>query len=369
MGRPISTLTIEGFKSIRKLDGLELRARNILIGANGAGKSNFVDFFRLLRAMAEENLTAFTNKQGGADGFFHMGPKVTPTIKATMAFGQNQYRFEMAPSSDNRIVIEKEEMRYTHKSAGWRLIGAGERESKLKSRRDEGALTGPYPGVGRYVYESVSNWTVYHFHDTSPLAPARREQSVRDFDYLRPDAANIAAYLLHLNSQRREVYEIIRDTVCLIAPFFDDFRLRPENKAGDEKVRLEWNQKGSDFPFQPSQLSDGTLRFICLTTALMQPHPPATIVIDEPELGLHSHALEVLAGLVRKASERMQVIVSTQSAPLISHFSPEDVIVVSRDEGASKFQRLSPDQFAAWLDDYTLGELWQKNYIEGASYG
>jgi predicted ATPase len=366
MGRSIKDISIEGFKSIRKLDNFELKPLNILIGANGAGKSNFVDFFRLLRAMAEENLTGFVNKQGGADGFFYLGPRITSRIQVHLRFGHNQYKFTLEPTASNELLIAEEQICYgTH----WEGIGNGQKESMLRSVKDERSRWGHYPGMGHYVHDALSSWTVYHFHDTSALAPVRREQSARDFDYLRPDASNIAAYLLSLKTKQQAVYELIRDTVRLIAPFFDDFVLRPDEKGGEEKVRLEWMQKGSDFPFQPSQLSDGTLRFICLTTALLQPEPPATLVIDEPELGLHPHALEVLAGLLRKASQRMQVVVSTQSAPLLSQFEPADVVVVSRNDGASEFRRLDEGQLNAWLAEYTLGELWQKNYVEGASYG
>ncbi|MFA7013683.1 MAG: AAA family ATPase, partial [Desulfobacterales bacterium] len=121
----------------------------------------------------------------------------------------------------------------------------------------------------------------------------------------------------------------------------------------------------SSFPFQPWQLSDGTIRFICLAAALLQPSPPATVVIDEPELGLHPFALDVLAGLFRDASERTQLVVSTQSAGLLNHFEPDDVIVVDRELGASRFRRLDASSLAAWLEDFSLGELWQKNVFDG----
>jgi predicted ATPase len=193
----------------------------------------------------------------------------------------------------------------------------------------------------------------------------RREQSARDRAYLRPDASNIAAFLLHLREKHEKHYELIRDTVRLIAPFFDDFLLQPEEKAGEERVRLEWRQKGSDFPFQPSHLSDGTLRFICLATALQQPVMPATIVIDEPELGLHPYAINLLSALISSASERCQVVVSTQSPLIVDEFSPEDIIVVNRRDGRSEFERLDPAKLADWLTEYSVGELWQKNVLRG----
>ena len=156
----------------------------------------------------------------------------------------------------------------------------------------------------------------------------------------REDALNIAPYLLHLKQKESGSYELIRDTVRLVAPFFDDFLLRPQTKGTNELVRLEWQQKGSDFPFQPNQLSDGTIRFICLATALLQPNPPTTIVIDEPELGLHPYAISLLSELVKSASERTQVIISTQSPTLLDYFEPDQIVVVNRHDGRSTFERL-----------------------------
>ena len=193
----------------------------------------------------------------------------------------------------------------------------------------------------------------------------RRDQSVRDWDRFRHDASNIAPFLMNLKQTKPESYLLIRDTVRLIAPFFDDFLLRPQTRGTDEQVRLEWQQKGSDFPFQPNHLSDGTIRFICLATALLQPDPSATIVIDEPELGLHPYAISTLADLIKSASERTQVVISTQSPTLLDYFEPEQIIVVNRQDGRSTFERLDPQALTGWLEDYSVGELWQKNVVQG----
>jgi predicted ATPase len=370
MGAAIKQVTIEGFKSIQKLENFELRNLNVLIGANGAGKSNFVELFRLLRAMADENLQAYVAKSGGGDGFFFQGPKRTPKLNVQLAFGSNEYKFTLEPTLalGSPVVVTLEAMKFTgHADAGWRTLRSGRPESALRSRKNEQAIGGPWAGVGHYVYESVSTWTVYHFHDTGSLAPMRREQSIEDTAYLRPDASNIASFMRLMREQHGEEYGLIRDTIRLVAPFFDDFLLKERVSGNERKVSLDWQQKGSDFPFQAWHLSDGTIRFICLATALLQPDPPPTIVIDEPELGLHPYALEVLAGLLQKAAARTQVIVSTQSAPLLSQFEPEDVITVSRKDGASVFSRLNQQALAEWLKDYTLGELWQKNVVEAGA--
>ena len=284
-------------------------------------------------------------------------------MSADIKFGRNTYGFELTPTATGSLQIAKESTWYGDTKCS---TVTGALESELKSKKDEKSrVHRNSPGVGHYVYESVSSWTVYHFHDTSSLAPMRRDQSLRDWERLRHDASNIAPFLCNLKEGKPGSYELIRDTVRLIAPFFDDFLLRPQQKGTDEQVRLEWQQKGSDFPFQPSHLSDGTIRFICLATALSQPELPATIIIDEPELGLHPYALSMLADLIQSAAERTQVIVSTQSPTLLDYFEPDDIVVVSRQQGRSTFERLDSESLSEWMEDYSVGELWQKNVVRG----
>lgn len=142
--------------------------------------------------------------------------------------------------------------------------------------------------------------------------------------------------------------------------------LKPQSlPTEEEQIRLLWRQQDSDYPFWPSQLSDGSIRFICLVTALLQPDPPSTIIIDEPELGLHPYAITLLASLLRSASKRMQVIASTQSVPLVNEFSIDDLVVVERDKSATIFKRFEEDEFKIWLEDYSVGELWEKNVLGG----
>lgn len=362
MAQPIDKITLKGFKSIEALEDFELQSLNVLIGANGAGKSNFVDYFRMLRAMADEGFQKYVLEAGGSDGFLFLGPKRTSEIFSRIEFGKNSYEHVLQPAAGGSLLIASETTGYKDRTKAY----SSRQESILKSIKHQKSYSDPeYAGVGYYVYDSVSSWTVYHFHDTSALAPMRRDQSLRDWERFRHDASNIAAFLGNLKEEVKGSYELIRDTVRLIAPFFDDFLLRPQKRGTNEQVRLEWQQKGSDFPFQPNQLSDGTIRFICLATALLQPRPPATIVIDEPELGLHPYAISMLADLIRSAAERTQVIISTQSPTLVDYFEPDEIVVVSRQQGRSTFQRLDADALSAWLDDYSVGELWQKNVVQG----
>jgi predicted ATPase len=290
---------------------------------------------------------------------------VTEKIEAHLEFGVNGYGFSLEPTADNRLIFADERILY-HADPGMRTtsvdrsIGKGHSESKLKE------YVGWNSQIAQHVYRAVSSWTVYHFHDTSGTAKIRRRCSVRDNERLRSDGENLAAFLYRLRKEETDTYELICDSVRLVAPFFRQFKLRPRRAAHHRELELEWEQKGSDYPFHPSQLSDGTLRFIALTTALLQPEPPATILIDEPELGLHPYALDVLANLILQAQERTQLIVLTQSAALLNAFDPDQIVVIDRQDGESRFRRLDADELSVWLaEEYTLGDLWQKNVYGG----
>ena len=367
MGEAIKKLTIEGFKSIQKLEDFELRSLNVLIGANGAGKSNFVGFFHLLRELIDQNLQRYVATEGGPDACLYMGVKTTRRLSARLYFGNNGYHFTLMPTSDDRLVFYDEAVSYTAKP---RSLGTGHAEAKIKERKDDPGVKGGRYGVPYYVFDAVSSWVVYHFHDTSRTSGVRLQGAVNDNEFLRHDASNLAAFLFRIRQTYLSTYEKIRDVVRLAAPFFYDFKLRPD-PVNEEQIRLEWLQKGSDYPFRASQLSDGTLRFICLATALLQPSPPPTMLFDEPELGLHPYALTLLANLFQQAAlqygERVirQVIVSTQSALLLNEFTAEDVIIVERAQGQSTFRRLKRDDLSEWLNEYALGELWQKNVLGG----
>jgi predicted ATPase len=364
MSSSLDKLTIKGFKSIKSLEDFELGKLNVMIGGNGAGKSNLVDVFRMLRAMVDEDFANFIEVRGGANDFLFNGPKQTKLVEAEFGFGGNSYSFEFEPTARNRFLIKVEKERYLE--YGWTTIGRGERESNITANKEEkSVVTRGYHGVGYYIHRAISNWVVYHFHDTSANAPMRHDRITADNIRLRPDASNIAPFLLELREEEPMCYEEVVGAIRLATPFFNDFILRPKRRGEKESVNLSWKQKGSDYPMQPYHFSDGTIRFVCLATALLQPDPPSAIVIDEPELGLHPYAIEILAELIQAASERTQVIVSTQSPPLIDNFSPEDIIVVSRENGASTFKRLDAQELSHWLEDYSLGDLWRKNIVAG----
>ena len=348
----LEKITIRGFKSIRALEAFEIKRLNLLIGANGAGKSNFVDFFRFLNAYLQgaNNLDTFVRRNGKADAFLFNGPKATQQISVHLESSPDQNGPWVLPLILTPMLTGEFDA----------LLDEGPR--RLRSGQENAGSAVDYMDTS---YEAAFSSFVYHFHDTSTTAAMRKDQSPRDWRELNPDAGNVAAFLYRLKRTDEDRYAEIRYHVQLIAPYFDDFILEPEESGPAELIRLQWRQKGNSTPFQPYQFSDGTMRFICLAAALLQPNPRAIIVIDEPELGLHPFALGVLASMLRQASGRSQIIVSTQSASLLDNFEPEEVIVVDRENGASRFRRLEAGPLQDWLQDYSLGQLWQKNVLEG----
>lgn len=366
MAGKIDRISIKGFKSIRELVDFELHDLNVIVGANGAGKSNFIQIFRMVHEMALKGFQQFIVNAGGADAFPFNGLKETSEIEVDFSFGQNAYRFKLTPTADEKFSIAEYGRYLDHP---WSCYGMGLLESRLQDIRDERSARYPEsPGIGHYVYGAISKWTVYHFHDTSATAPMRRSEIVEDCEKLRNDGGNIAPFLLAMrngDARQRESYKRIVETVRQVTPFFDDFKLDVVKVGVADKVKLSWRQKGSDYPFQPYHFSDGTIRFICLAAALLQPSPPSTIIIDEPELGMHPMAISLLADMISTAARHTQVVVATQCPQLIDHFGVEDLIVARRSEGASVFERLDPTELKDWLEDYSLGELWQKNIING----
>lgn len=373
----LSKLTIKGYKSIQNLENFELCNLNILLGANGAGKSNFISVFKLLANMYAQNLQLYVQKNGGADTLLHYGRKKTQKISMAFYFNacdtdiiEDGYSFNLIPTLDNRILFEEEAIIWSGdpKFINGKWYRTSERkevlsinyhhESELKDEQ------GNYCTNHHSFPSAIESWRIYHFHDTSDTALVKQIHSVTDNLRLKTDAANLAAFLFFLKKKHQNNYQQIIKTIQLVAPFFYDF----VNRENDGYIQLEWFEKGDlDTPFKAHVLSDGTLRFICLATLLLQPFRlmSDTILIDEPELGLHPYALAVLADLIKRTAEKKQLIISTQSVELIEHFSANDIIVVDRVNDASTFNRLDEEKLQDWLEDYTLGDLWKQNIIGG----
>lgn len=355
----LDKITVRGFKSIKSLEDFELTSLNILIGANGSGKSNFIQLFKLLQQIVSENLQFVVGKSGGIESLLYFGQKVTEEIDIRLWFGPNGYDCKLVPTEGEGLIFSEENV-FSHDKSKYPKpynvsLGTGHKETRLKKEKSK---------ISRYVIEAMENWRVYHFHDTGSTSKMKQLGNVGDNLFFRPDASNLAAFLYLLKETEKEHYDNIVDTVKMVAPFFDDFILRrsPFNK---ENIKLEWKCRGSEAYFDANSLSDGTLRFMCLATLLLQPKMPATILLDEPELGLHPYAIVVLAEMLRSASIKIQIIASTQSVTLVNQFTPEDIIIVDRKKEQTVLSRPSPKEIESWMDEYGLGELWEKNILGG----
>jgi predicted ATPase len=391
----IEHLKVSGFKSIRELrikcgddgreqDGLALGDLNVLIGANGAGKSNLLSFFDFLLAFRHPEVEIFVGKSGGASRLLYYGRKVSERIAATLKLAGPglYYEWRVVPADNDALVFEFESelLSFEHpNSFTWGdapgppiIVDRG----RPGSREPEGLFhDNDAANKLRERIDQMAPFCVYHFSDTSSQSPARQAADLNDNKFLRPDGKNLAAILYLLKEKHPLTYRRIEDAVRLVLPYFE--RLEPGPlKPNERLVNLEWRESGFDGYRDAWYLPDGALRFICLATLVLQPEPPGLILIDEPELGLHPYAIRVLAEMLRSASRRAQVMVSTQSATLVSQLEPEDVIVVEREKEGGQgrisspryetvFKRLDGAGLENWLEDYSLGDLFERNLLGG----
>lgn len=315
----LERISIKGYKSFRELD-FSLRPLNVLIGANGSGKSNFLSFFELLRYSFTSGLDVYVARKGGANSFLYLGAGATGKIEASLLL-------------DGKGA-----------EAQWVFVSG----DKLRFEGDE--------SLKKVAAKP------YHFHETGDASGLKLTNNLYDNHEFHGD--NLAAFLYMLRETKNSYYQLIVKTVRLVVPFFDDFVLEP-HPHNPETILLRWKEKGFDTPLYATHFSDGTLRFIALATLLLQPTLPPLILIDEPELGLHPYAVASLAGMLKSAAVQTQVMVATQAANFVKHFAPEAVVVVDRIEGQTTFQRLSEHELEPWLEDYSLGDLWEMNVIGG----
>ena len=362
----LEVIDIEGFMSFKKTC-VPLKRINVLIGANGSGKSNFVQLFNFLRQMTTKDFPIHVGRMGGTDRFFHNGLENTRRINIEMKFKtekpdcSNVYRCTLTHTTAGNVFIVSDEGgfwdRNSYDRPKWDTITHGGLWSNLESEKK---LT----TINRYVRDYMRSYRVYHFDDTSFNADKKRYHNVSDNDFYREEASNLGPFLYRLKNEDENSYQNIVERIRLAVPFFEDFYLKP-GKPDINNITLEWKEKGTDAYRDVYSLSDGTLRFICLAVLFLQPEPPETIIIDEPELGLHPFAISQLAALIR-STKKPQIILATQSVTLLDEFYPDDIIVAERrDQEGSELRRLKEEELEIWYKEYSLGDLWLKNLLGG----
>ncbi|MGP0067305.1 MAG: AAA family ATPase [Isosphaeraceae bacterium] len=344
-----------------------------MIGANGSGKSNFVSFFKMMKELATRHFQDYIGRSGGVSSVLHHGLKSTRDIEAQLEFELDnvtyRYSAEFTYAVPDLLIFKGEALGPIGPSSAdpqETMSARGFHVETSLNRLNEPEQAAPIDRTIEGTIRLFSEFRVFHFHDTSETATIRQSGYIEANQYLYSDGGNLAAMLYLYQQTRPSVYLRIVSTVRQIRPMFDDFVLEPQ-RLNPRNILLNWRQKGSDYPFGPHQLSDGTLRAMALITLFLQPVEdlPDVIVVDEPELGLHPQAIEIIAGLIRAASLESQIILTTQSTTFLDYFEPEEIIVVDSRDGHSLFRHLETEELQYWLEDYSVGQLWEKNVLGG----
>ena len=368
----IKNIQIENYKSIRSLD-MDMKPINILIGSNGSGKSNFISFFRFLKNICSRNLQNHIAEEGSCEDFLHFGSKVSDHVRGKIEFNNDEiivngsnsinfaYEFILKPNADSKLFFQDE--------YAIEIISDEDGICPIKEKISFGSQMEsslPYfqSSIGTIVLALMESYRVYHFHDTGKTSKLRKPAQLNDNEFLRMDGSNLPAFLYWMQEKHPKEFKKTEMIFRSVAPFFGSFHLRPD-KLKEDQIHLRWKEKNPEVYFGAQHLSDGSLRFLSLVTLLLQPEAPPVIIIDEPELGLHPFAINKLAGLIKMASSRTQIIISTQSTELVDNFDPEDIVTIDRKDNQSIFKRLARTELCEWINDYTISELWNKNVVGG----
>ena len=344
----------------------------VLIGANGSGKSNFIQFFEMLRWMIYSRLGEFVAIQGGADDQLFGGnartPRMEADIKIRTDYGLIEFSFALAYAQPDRFIFTDEQYRVTvgdiPTDHSWVYLGSAHAEANIVTE----AYSTPATDLARVTASAVAGMlraiAIYQFHNTSNSSSFKKLCDLSDNLVLRADGGNLAAILYRLEHQDALRYNLICRQISRILPGFDRFELKDDY----EKVLLRWRAKWTDKTFGAHLTSDGSLRLFALVTLLNLPPEmlPNIILLDEPELGLHPAAISLIGGMIKSLSTERQIILATQSPLLVSSFDLDEIIVLDLQDGQTVLSRHNSKEYQRWFDrSLTTGDLWQKNLLGG----
>lgn len=352
----LSKIKISGYKSYGAIysDDIFLRDVNIIIGANGAGKSNFISFLEMIAYIASGGLDKFVAQNGFSNSLLHFGEAGTEKIKGELDFAVDDkrdiYSFILSSSVGGKLYFERESISYQSGNSAVpyrREFGVStEKSGLIEEAKSDNTV--------KDILRLLKSCRIFHFNDTSINSSMRSQAYLHDNLYLRSNAGNIAAFLYRMRDENKAYYDRIVSVIREVFPRFDDFVLEPTSLNNtDSYVLLNWREDGSDGIFGPHVLSDGTIRFIALVTLLLQPENmlPSVIILDEPEMGLHPFAIKILADLIYQVSDKVQIIAATQSVELLNHFDSEDVLV-------AEYNDRIKSSFIHRIDEEKLGDIW-----------
>ena len=372
MPNQIEPLHVKGFRSLADVEINEMPRAAVLIGANGSGKSNLFRFFEMMNWMiGTRRLDEFVQRRGGADDQLFGGSKTSPRMEVELAVrtdsGRNDYRFALGHGHPDRFIFLEEAFRFTRDRIGsdatWKPIGSGHTEAKIVEAAQSAASAATDQKTARVLVHLLRQCTVYQFHDTSDGSSLKKKWELEDNNYLRSDGGNLAAVLLRLEQISLDRFELICDYIRRVLPIFDRFQIKEDYG----KVLLRWQAKGMDKTIGAHLTSDGSLRLFALATLLNLPPKmlPDVLILDEPELGLHPAAVALVGDMIKVLAEERQVIVATQSPLLVDQFDLDEILVLELRDRRTEIHRCNEIEYRDWLEEYTTGELWQKNVIGG----
>ena len=372
-GARIETVRIRGFRSLADVELSSLRNANVLIGANGSGKSNFIRFFEMMSWMlGARRLGEFVDRHGGADDQLYRGNSTTPRMEGELALrtdkGRNDYRFTLAFAHPDRLIFTKEDYRFNAAKyateAPWQHVSTGGGEAGIVDLAQSPPSPGVNPTAAKVIVHLLKSCQVFQFHDTSDTSNFKKYWDAEDNNYLRTHGGNLAAVLHRLEQADVQRFELISEHIRRVLPVFDRFEL--DESRG--KVLLRWKAMETDKTFGAHLTSDGSLRFFALVTLLNLPPEmlPNVLLLDEPELGLHPAAVALVGGMIKSLAVDRQVIVATQSPLLVDVFDCDEIVVLDLQDGRTTVSKPDADNYQRWLDNGFLpGEIWQKNLIGG----
>ena len=360
----IESLHVKGFRSLADVQLNDIPNPMVLLGANGAGKSNVLRFFQLLSALAHHRLSEFALRRGGASDQLFGGHQLTKCIEANLSsrtdLGRHTYAFTLERTDTDGFMFANE--RFTPWSTDGR---AGLDHGQPSARESSFALMAHSKGgdeLARAALNLMRDAVVYQFHDTSSTSPLKTRWEAEDNHRLLEHGGNLATVLIHLRENDLPRYNMICRHIPRVLPEFGGFELDVDYG----KTLLLWRAKTTGQTIGAHLTSDGSLRALCLITLLNLPSEllPGIILLDEPELGLHPFAISLVSHMAKAMARERQVIIATQSPYFVDAFGLDEIVVLETRNGKTEVNR-PKEGFKDLLDEQTTGELWWSNLLGG----
>ncbi len=382
-----SRFQVSGYRRLKKLD-LELRPLNVLIGANGVGKSSILEVFRLMAASAEGKLKSAVSEAGGFEGLITADGRTSEIafslVKDVEGISRFKYELKLSSGATGGYILARESLAenlrndsrrddiwdYLFEFDGAQLNGRILREggANFIESAEGGETVLSQLSRSQREAESLRNWmtasnAVYpRFGRTSGRLPQHIQPALMP----QTGGLSLGASLYNMRENDPDRFEAVHDALHAAFPTFERL-IFPEVSAGFPS--LSWKDRGYKNAFHSSELSEATLRFLWLTALLQSKELGEVTLIDGPEISLHPEILRILADLMREASLRTQVIVATHSERFVRFLKPDELVVCDlEDDGGMQAKRASEMNLDAWLKDYSLDQLWSKGRLGGRSW-